>query len=235
MINFHQNLALVLVIMLAVPVASLLMVTPADAQSTHTISVPTFSLTLANHSYTVPSTTTSTTNPYNNKTTTITAPSYYVQNITIDLTIVNQAFPSTIDGNKSYILYNVRMKGHFAENWKYPYGMFANDQSPHQSNSTYTVISFPTGTYSSGDEIDFQVQATLAYGYLHYLGNTPVQSYDYYAVSVSDWSPTQTFTMPPNTPSPSVPELSWLLIVPLLLSVLSTAVVLRYRKNPNLG
>jgi len=38
----------------------------------------------------------------------------------------------------------------------------------------------------------------------------------------------------PTTPSPSVPELSWLLTVPFLLSMLFIAMVLRHRKIDNL-
>jgi len=36
-----------------------------------------------------------------------------------------------------------------------------------------------------------------------------------------------------SSPTPTVPELSWLMILPLLLSVFSVAVILRYRKTAN--
>ena len=50
----------------------------------------------------------------------------------------------------------------------------------------------------------------------------------------SGWSNAETITVPSSsaspTPSPSIPELSWLVIVPLLLSVFAVAVILRHRK-----
>jgi len=36
------------------------------------------------------------------------------------------------------------------------------------------------------------------------------------------------------TPSPTVPEMSWLVIVPLLLSIFAVALVVRHRKTANL-
>jgi hypothetical protein len=42
-------------------------------------------------------------------------------------------------------------------------------------------------------------------------------------------SPDKSFTTP--SPSPTVPELSWLAIIPLMVSILSIAVILRIRKN----
>lgn len=38
-------------------------------------------------------------------------------------------------------------------------------------------------------------------------------------------------TISPATPTPSVPELSWLVIVPLLLSLFTVAVIIRHRKT----
>jgi len=39
----------------------------------------------------------------------------------------------------------------------------------------------------------------------------------------------------PNSPTPTVPELSWLAVVPLLLSVFAVAVIVRHRKTDNLN
>ena len=85
-----------------------------------------------------------------------------------------------------------------------------------QSDSDYTVLSFPTSYSSStnyganteylkaGDMIDFQVKAILAYGYNYSLSAVfPVYSYDYDGVAASDWSPAQTFIMPEISSSPS--------------------------------
>jgi hypothetical protein len=189
-------------------------------------SVPEFTVTFADHSYDVAPSTISTTNPYNNKTTTTTIPGYHVQNYTIDLTIKNQPYPATIDGNTSYLLYDVRMKGNYTDAW------IENNPDtylPHQSSSEYTVLSFPATyrvadegaryasdevrSYSAGDKVDFQIRAILAYGYNFSLtASYPVYSYDYIYVALSDWSSTQTITIPENqtlvlspglTPTPS--------------------------------
>lgn len=64
-----------------------------------------------------------------------------------------------------------------------------------------------------------------------------------YATSLSTPSPSITSTpssstptaspTPSPSPSPSVPEFSWLVIVPLLLSIVSVAVILKHRKTAN--
>ena len=172
------------------------------AQSIATPSVPEFTVKYADHSYDVAPTTTSTINPYNNQTTTKTAPGYHVQNMTIDLTIKNQPIPQSIEGNKSYLLFYVRLKGHYGDEWIYPYT--AIDSYPVQSNSDHTIISFPingnTHPYGenlqNGDQIDFQIKAILAYGYNYSISaGYPVYSYDYTGVAASDWSETQTITI----------------------------------------
>ena len=194
--------------------SSLVMVETAFAQSIPAPSVPEFTLEYVDNSYDVPPTTTSTINPYNNQTTTITVPGYHVKNMTIDLTIRNQLIPSSIEGNKSYLLFNVRLKGHYGDDWIYPYT--AINSYPVQSNSDYTIISIPTsygittiygeniGYLQAGDQIDFQIKAILAYGYNFSLSAAyPVYSYDYVGVAASDWSKTQTITIGENqTPSP---------------------------------
>jgi len=217
MARMGKYLTLCLVVILVL--CSIIMVESASGQTIPKPSVPEFTITLADHSYDVAPVTTSTINPYNNQTTTTTIPGYHVQKTTIDLTIKNQPYPSSIDGNKSYLLYNVRLKGHYITEWTYAYGDAINSYGV-QSDSDYTVLSFPTsysisthyGTNTeylkTGDLIDFQVVAILAYGYNYSLSSGfPVYSYDYNSVAASDWSPTQTFTMPEPSSSPS-PTLS---------------------------
>lgn len=57
--------------------------------------------------------------------------------------------------------------------------------------------------------------------------NPQLQRYEVWAYSTANFSVTSKTT----TPAPTVPEMSWLVIVPLLLSVFSVAVVFRHRKN----
>jgi hypothetical protein len=178
--------------------ASSLLVTLAFAQTTiPTPSIPEFTVSLGDHSYDVPAKTTSTTNPYTGKTITTTTPSYYVRNITIDLTIANQPYPAIINGNESFVYYDVRIKGHFGQDWMELYPYYGN--SPIQSNSNYTVVSLPS-SYQVGDQIDIQVQAAIGYKIVTLIGHPPMpnvytESVDFQHAS-SDWSPTQTFTMP---------------------------------------
>jgi hypothetical protein len=174
-------------------------------------SIPEFTLKYVDRSYEAPSATISTFNQYNNQTTTTTVPGYQVQNLTIDLTIKNQHIPPTIDGNKSYLLFWVRLRGHYSngDDWIYPF-RDAIDAYPRQSNSDYTVISLPTSynyganteslqSLQLGDKIDFQVRAILAYGFNYSLNAfLPIYSYDYKSVATSDWSNTQTLTISEN-------------------------------------
>ena len=110
-----KTLSLALILILAV--SSIIMVKPTFAQSIPKPSVPQFTVNLADHGYDVPPSVTSTTDPYNGKTTTTTFPGYHYQNITVDVTIENQPFPATIDGNTSNLYYNLRTKPQFGENW----------------------------------------------------------------------------------------------------------------------
>jgi hypothetical protein len=184
--------------------SSLLSVETANAQSIPKPSVPEFTAKLADHSYTVPpippTTPTYTIDPYSGKQVVQKQgspgiPSYFVKNITIDLTIVNQPYPSMINGNASFVFFNVRLKGHFGKDWTELFPYYSN--SPVQSNTQYTVISLPAN-YRVGDQIDFQVQAAIGYKIVTYIGHPPMDVYTEsvdFQHSSSNWSPTQTFTM----------------------------------------
>ncbi len=189
-------------------------------------SIPEFTVQLADHSYDVPPTTTSTTNPYTNKTTIKTNPGYHVQKITIDITIKNQPFPSTIGGNTTNLYYNVRSKGHFGENWREQFSQewSSSKALPTQSDSEYTVISLPKR--ASGDQIDFQVQATLGYHYKALPGRPLVPLVDAFAYATSDWSPTVTFTMPDASAYTSPKPTSISLSVDSLLKIAITIAII---------
>jgi hypothetical protein len=73
-------------------------------------SVPKFSLSYVDHSYEVPETTISHTDPYTGKVTTETQPGYHVKNYTIDVIIENQNLPATIEGNQLVMKYTVQIK-----------------------------------------------------------------------------------------------------------------------------
>ena len=220
--RISKSFAVLFILIMAISSPSLIMIKPTSAQTIPKPSVPEFTVAYVDHSYDVPPKTTSSFNPYNNKTTENTIPGYHVQNFAIDLTIKNQPIPSMIDGNKSYLLFYIVLKGHYGNDWTNPYSN-AIDSYPKQSNSDYTVVSFPTTSYRAGDEIDFQMQAILAYGYNHYLGAfTPEYNYDYEGVAISNWSSIQTVTIPSANPSPTptVPEFPILAILPFFVSIL---------------
>lgn len=109
-------------------------------------SVPEFSVRFVNASYSV-----TTTNPYTGLSET-----KLTSNNSIEVTIKNQPFDYS--GYKIY--YNIRVKPHFTDNWKevYPivnttsayngdgtfsYAEYMNYNSPSQSTSSYTIITFP--------------------------------------------------------------------------------------------
>ena len=238
----------IMIVIMAISSLSLLTIKLASAQSVQSIpvpSVPQFTLKYTDHSYDVAPTTTSTTNPYNGNTTTTTVPGYHVRNFTIEVTITNPTFHPVINGNDTGYSYNVRGKGHFQEDWTSPDQTISTALQP-QSNTEYTVLSFRANGYQPGDELDFQVQAVLSYSYKVYDYSHPPQVFSGYQVvsNSSDWSNIQTITIPASsssasptstlTPTPAstaaVPELSWLAVVPLLVSVLLIAVVIRHKK-----
>ena len=84
-------------------------------------------------------------------------------------------------------------------------------------------------------QISFQVQALM--GYLTMIQDNPITNQWVWVFKgqTSDWSPTQTITIGDESvspsPSPTVPELSWLVIVPLLLFVFTVAILVRHQKT----
>jgi hypothetical protein len=223
----------VLFLIAVLAASNLMMVGSVFAQSIPKPSVPEFTTQLADHSYDVPATTTTTTDPYNGKEITNTKPDYHVQNKTIDLTIENQPHPAIINGNESFVYFNVRIKGHFEQEWTELFPYYSD--SPVQSNSDYTVISLPNN-YRNGDQIDIQVQAATGYKIVTLIGHPPIpnvytRSVDFQHTS-SDWSNTHTITIkeiptspePPSTPSNEPQQMGQEVILGLTITVAVLAV-----------
>ena len=98
---------------------------------------------------------------------------------------MNQPYPSIINGNTTSLYYDIRIKGHFGQNWNqlYPDTYLYNNPLPVQSSSQYTVISLPAN-YQVGDEIDIQVEAILGYGVTIAIGHPPIPNvYTYSSTS----------------------------------------------------
>jgi hypothetical protein len=235
-----KTFALILTLIIAMSCLTLLIGQPANAQTITTPSVPQFSLVYSDTFTNIPPTTTSTTNPYNGNVTITTVPAQHIENKEINVTIVNQPFPSTVNGYKANIYYVVQTKPHFGNYWEsLEQNDFTsiNDTSgnipvvynfylPIQSNTSTTIIQFPAN-YNVGDELDFQVKAVLGHYYTTIVKSRSLYAYNetYFSYQTSDWSPTQTFVMPSPTSTPSTPEFSWLIILPMFLFILSIAIV----------
>jgi hypothetical protein len=176
-------------------------------------------------------------------------------NVTLDignitLTINNQSLVpyADADGHTISLYYNVRFKGHYADNWTDVYNSGPYNPYLQAANSDYTVVTYklgdPNGLTFLGitpfygippnGQVDFQVQTMIGYTYPY----QSIQAYAPYTFNgeVSGWSDTQTVTagnysvLPIQTPS--VPEFSWLITLPLFLLTLFIAVIIRTRKIP---
>ncbi len=216
-----------LLIVLILTVSSLIMVKPAFAQSIPTPSVPEFTVKYVDASYDVPPT--YQTDPYTGKTV-ITQDGYYIQNRSLDVIITNLPFFNFKDsnGNLIQLFYEVRWKGHFANDWAVIsndglYGVASNfvlqssggQETLVYPNATFTILdcglggnngTYPydsyLGTISPGGQVDFQVQEYV--GYYTTITGTPDPLFHEPTVTYvfngngSGWSNTQTIMIPTN-------------------------------------
>jgi hypothetical protein len=218
MAKFSKLSLLMLLLILAAPSIQIIELTSADAIPTP--SVPEFSLQLNDQSYDVPSTTTTTTDPYTGEQTVTTQPGYHVLNGTIEILVNHQVFTRHYDSDNRYIQLFLRIayKGHFATSWKYYPGDF-------EGNSQYllaskfgstnfrfglgkdlfggedrTIFTLPTiGGGAAGGEVDFKVEAFIGYREkCEYTALSGLSTYDVYTGESSGWSNTQTITIPTN-------------------------------------
>ncbi|MCL2642341.1 MAG: hypothetical protein FWD52_02325 [Candidatus Bathyarchaeota archaeon] len=136
---------LLIVLMLSCGLVSVFGVAQAQSKP----AIPTFTVKLVDNSYNIPPT--QTTDPY---TGTITKPGEHIKKIEIEITIKNQNYPTTI-------MYNIRTKGHFAQEWQNRFYATTNSDYgyPEQSKGQYTVITLHTENYPDGAKVDIQVEA----------------------------------------------------------------------------
>lgn len=214
--------------------SNLYLIGVTTAQSIAKPSVPEFTVKIVSNPYLVPET--NSTDPYTGQVTIY--PAHTNENKSVEVTVQNQQFTSTQlpDGNWTQLYYNIRYEGHFIQDdWTY-YPLASKDGYINASKSEYTVIPIPTyqllATYANGTQIDFQVQALIGHDEAKYsdgywVGNNFTGEY-------GDWSPIATliFGEPLNanpTPSSTVPELSWLVILPLFAATFVIAVKMKRR------
>ena len=184
-------------------------------QATSKPTVPQISsVKLVDSSYDVPPSSTTTVDQYTGKETTTTNPGYRVNSKTIEVTIKNQPFTPYIDesykdpaygpNGREYNLYHkVQVKGHFGDNWK-DFGGWVI-----QSNTGYTIVSgvfidqVNVVNYDAGSQFDFRVQASIGYKYDEISGRLifpyPGPVWVVVPTEYSDWSRTQTFTIPDSS------------------------------------
>jgi hypothetical protein len=219
--NINKTYALLLILIIAMSCLTLLTVKPTSAQTIPKPSAPEFTVKYVDRSYdTLP---TYDVDQYTGKTV-ITKPSEHVDNRTIEIKIKNQPFTPFTDqnGNNINLLYNVRYKGSFGQEWTSLFGErseWANSGTidpyraygyPTQNpDDQYTTISFTLYWNMVEGEMDIQVEALVGYttrapdpAREHILWT--VYIYTFYGEE-SGWSNTQTVTLgaPVYTFSPS--------------------------------
>ena len=232
--KINKTYTLILTLIIATSCLTVLTAKPADTQTIPKPSVPNFTIALLDSSYDIPPT--STVNPYNGEVTT--KAEQHAESRTIQISVKNQPFTP----------FTVQWKGHFETEWHqqcYPiedYYMISPENA--RLKNEYSIFSYK-GDYSSAGwsgmgptmpqdaQIDFQVKAYI--GYIQYIDLGSGTAGLAFSGEESDWSNTQTIalTQAPTSPSasPAIPELSWLAIVPMLLSLLSVAWVVKHRKS----
>jgi hypothetical protein len=180
---------------------------------------------------------------------------YHFEFSTVEVVIKNQAFINQT--NVDHLHYSVRLKPHnYPDSYWHELFNPNLDGFPIQSSSNYTIIpiavegatelqyQIPTGATT-----DIQVKAMIGHIERGFNANATnqLEMYPYIFVGqTSEWSNTQTVTLPPkvpfttssnstptSAPSPTVPELSWLVLLPLCFVVLSVALVFRRHKALN--
>lgn len=132
-------------------------------------------------------------------------------------------------------------------------------RTPKASTSEFTIIAFydyypsyppntvigfsPPFHFPPGTQLDVEVQAIFGVDSQVYVADHPTAPWygGHYEPAIvvggaSGWSNAQSITMPEEDYSnltPTVPEFSWLILVPLLVSLLVVAVIVRRRKTAN--
>jgi hypothetical protein len=202
MVTMRKSYALTLIVILAI--SSLVVFKPSFAAIPKP-SVPEFTVRLVDNSYDVP--TTYSIDPYTGQS--LMHPGYRVENKTIEITITNQPYvPYTDSNGTATFYYNIRMKGHFEDEWGQLYSPDAGFIK--RSNSAYTVVSYTIGEHADrpiirnipGGQVDFQVQALIGFTHRGYDPNATNQLDMFPWVfdgETSDWSNTQTITIASNS------------------------------------
>lgn len=214
--------ALPILLVLTLVASAIVLVVPASAQTSDP-STPQFTVKYVNSSYGIPPI--YGTDPFTGKQIVIT-PGSYVDNRTIQITILSQPFQGYQDSMGNYInlYYDIRSKGHYSQ--------FTSDQDfgshsiqgVEASKGNVTVISFEVSDWNIplGGQIDFQVRATV--GYYTYSEQSCGSSYEV-TVGQSGWSGSQT-VIAPSLVQTGINLFFDFLVVSIAVSVFALVVVL---------
>lgn len=207
----RSNKSLTLLLAAALMASSIPFIQSASAQPWSMQVVTDFKVEYVDHSYDVPPTTTSTTDPYTGEVTTTNHPGYHVE---------NQTWVAIIKNPPDAMYYNFRYKGHYQNDtqWSYePYspGNYRVNSSPNlprflASSSEYTTVELYFLPQISRGAIDVQVQALYGnFSQQHesslgamMLGIKEIWNF-YFEGQAGDWSSTQTISYNQATPSPT--------------------------------
>ena len=224
--------------------------------------VPQFSVALYDSSYDIPASTSI--DPFNGQQTTLPATHHDARTLVFTFQNQEfTPFTLTDINNNVYdvqFYFNIRWKGHFGQDWNVLFGPHygyikptSGPQTIYVANGSFSQQEFDVVQWSVSfpayAQIDFQVEALTGYP------TTPT----IFTGQESGWSNTQTVTLnetvtslpsvfpqiynsplpstsPMQTPesTPTVPELSWLAVLPLL-SLFFVAVIIRQRKTANVN
>jgi hypothetical protein len=143
--------------------------------------------------------------------------------------------------------YNKEFTSYLQE--RFPY---IRNGTPIQSNSEYTVVpltyyidnQYMSRPLAFNSTFEIQVMSAISHstqGWVAYQAQSPVLGGQFAPVmsvdTVSNWSKTQTITIPEKsaapTPTSSVPEFSWLTILPILLTAPIALAIVRKRLPRN--
>jgi hypothetical protein len=148
--------------------------------------------------------------PYNGEN--ITHTGYHVEQQSIQITIKNQPFtPYMSNGFTVDFRYNIRIKGHYSEDWNEIYLASDNGYAYQDLECEYTVILFSGHNsvnaqsmsiqFSVGDKVDFQIEAMI--GYVSRVNDPTATGPNWYPWRLtgekSGWSQTQTLTITDHT------------------------------------
>jgi hypothetical protein len=243
-----------------------LVLRPVNAQTVPKPSVPQLSVSFVNHSYDVPSTTTTTTNPYTGENVATIKEGYHVQNDSFVVSVRSQplTIEGQVNGSSIRLFFRVQSKGHYSNNWEY-LTYVGDSLSLMYTNNGYAQKTMQldgnngTTYYDNGEnnygydggvggqyggQVDFRAMAVIGYIVVVEDAVNPFNfRHPYHDMLVtlqsSDWSDIQSISVPDGkvttykstNPTPTVPELSGLVILPLLLCLFCVAVLLRHQKN----